>query len=139
MVKYQVQHDSVRRYVPKEFQELADSFINHLGNFMDKITVRDVIYGATYVAAVIRIYELTSHLHFPLKYIPGLGMIFPGIALEAMKETGLYPEEEKEEEKINWAVLCESMIAAYMLLKIDVSDVAGAISAISGIVAKVGM
>lgn len=123
--KYQAKHELVRKHVPKGMWQAADSAIDHMGRIIDKTGPRDVVYIIAYLAAVDLSYQAlkavqTSVLPWMIR------TLFPWLPQPL-------PEGPVE---IDWRVLSMSFVVAYMILKIDVEDVASALNKLSSTAIK---
>lgn len=99
-------------------KQWQNSICDHIGKFIDKLTVRDVIYGLSFAGAAFTAYQLLPKAENWLQ--PGTFQIAP------------FVYAEKNTAQAVW--VAESMIAAYMVLKIDVDDVASAARGVSSLV-----
>lgn len=116
-----------------------DSIAAHIGKMIDKLTVRDIIYATTFGFGAYSIYQLLPKTVWVIKNnTTGEEKILPlawsGYApfgwtgsVRDKTEVGVLPTFE----------IGESLLAAYMLMKTDLSDVKSAFGAIHGIVSKV--
>jgi len=116
-----------------------NSIAVHVGNIVDKLTVRDIIYAATFGFGAYSIYQLLPKSVWVIKNnTTGEEKILPlswsGYApwgwtgsVRDKTEMGIVPVFE----------IGESLLAAYMLMKTDISDVTAAFNSIKGIVGKV--
>lgn len=128
----------ITKGLPKEFRELADSAIDHIGSILDNLNARDLVYVSSYVAAVILIYNTEAVIAQPLA---PFGIFYdPRKKEEVLKD---YPsaimlplgywkiDKSQVKDKFDMSQLLLAMVGAYGLLKIDLSDVGSTISKIS--------
>ena len=109
--------------------EFLDSARDHLGRMLDNMSPRDIIYIISWISATILIYNSISGIK---------KIIFqPGKLLSRRAEFARYSESEIADfdKDIDWNQLMLCMVSAYVVLKIDVSDVASALTKVSSAIA----
>lgn len=111
--------------------EFIDSARDHIGHMIDNMGVRDIVYVACWISGTILIYNTVA----------GVKKIF--VTPQEFLTRSVTPFWLKKEEKealaeIDWNIFMLSMIGAYGLLKIDVSDVASAITKLQSAITTAG-
>lgn len=131
-------------------EEFLDSARDHIGNILDNMGVRDIIYVLCWISGTILIYNSVSGVKKILLRLPkGLereGEIFwrtgilggaAEIPLGAAEEYK-YKEAEiaKSLDEVDWNIFMLSMIGAYALLQINIADVQSAIKTLQAAIVK---
>ncbi|MBA7534788.1 hypothetical protein ES705_27037 [subsurface metagenome] len=98
-------------------KQWENSAADHIGKFVDKLTVRDLLYGASFLAGAFMIHTLLPKAENWLE--PGTFQIAPFVY--AKKETA----------EMVW--VAESLVGSYMLLKIDADDITSAMKKVGAI------
>ena len=130
--KYQHRHE-ITKSIPKEFREIADSAIDHLGRFLDNLNARDLIYLISYFAAVQLIYFTIKGITIPLESL----MRISGTNVLGMPRRTTTGGLETIAQEIDNKALLLSLVGAYGLLKLDLGDVTSAVSKITSAVGVV--
>lgn len=121
MTKYKAKHIWVKEaHLPKALAELADSATDHIGHILDNTGPRDLIYLTAYAAAVFTAYNLIAPTENAFRsFNLFIANIIPWIWSPSKYEIPV---------GIDQIALIKALIAAYMVLKIDASDITSAIS-----------
>lgn len=101
-------------------KQWENSFSDHLGKFLDRLSMRDVLYGLTFLGMSFTVHQILPKAESIMP--PGKWQIAPFV----------YADREVAE--ICW--IAESMAAAYLLLKLDVDDIVSAARLASTIALK---
>lgn len=91
-------------------KQWENSFADHLGKFIDRLSMRDVLYGLTFLGTAFTIHQ----------FLPKAQSIIP----EDKWQIGPFVYVDRPVAEVAW--IAESMAAAYMLLKLDVDDIVSA-------------
>lgn len=91
-------------------KQWENSFADHVGKFIDRLSMRDVLYGLTFLGTAFTVHQ----------FLPKAPSIWP---LDKW-QIGPFVYVDRPEAEICW--VAESMAAAYMLLKLDVDDIVSA-------------
>ena len=109
--------------------EFIDSARDHIGHMLDNMGVRDIVYVACWISGTILIYNTVTGIKkismFPTEFLTS----YRGQLTESQKSTL---------NEIDWNIFMLSMIGSYGLLKIDVSDVAAAVSKLQSAITTAG-
>lgn len=104
--------------------KIVDQFIDALKKKLNDASIRDLIYLMAYSSSVYFIYDLLTGHPLPIQIIETF-LVVP---------LGLPKISEPEPKKFDVMALMQAMIAAYIVLKIDVDDIVSATKAISSTV-----
>jgi hypothetical protein len=120
---------------------LTESAGVHVGKIIDNMSPRDLVYILAYGSAVYVSYVALAKFHALIEsLIPKDPWQFIN---EFLFSFGYIPTKIvgalAAPIKLDSNVLAEAMVAGYMLLKIDVGDVASAISKVTSIIAVTGV
>lgn len=128
-----LKHPYLKGIVPKGLIAIADSIIDHIGHIYDNMAPRDIIYIVAYVAATYMAYNLIVGVEKALKS--------PWIAIGFLPAViaSLFGQQQKEVEGIDMDALMKALVVAYMILKIDVSDVASALTKVTSAISTIGV
>lgn len=147
MVKhYKPKHQLVKK-LPKDFQEIADSFIDHIGKLMDNTSSRDLIYILTFTFGLWYVYnELCLLKHIAEKIVENpFSMLFglAGLVLPTRKRRSILTEAiietETEKGQVDLIILAQAMLITYGLMKIDIGDVASGLTKITSAIGTMGI
>ncbi len=125
--KYLPKHQWVKELgLKKSMAEMADSATDHLGHIINNAGPRDLVYLAAYASAVFIAYNMIAPVEAQFRNITQFWDRLRGAI-----ETGVWVMPSQFDQY----ALMKAMIAGYMVLKIDASDITSAISKIGGLVA----
>lgn len=91
-------------------KQWENSVGDHIGKFIDRLSVRDILYGLTFLGMSFTIHQL----------LPKAESIMP----QGLWQIAPFVYAERNVAEVCW--VAESMAAAYMLLKLDTDDVVSA-------------
>ncbi len=112
--------------------EFVDSARDHIGSIINNVGVRDIVYITCWISGTILIYNSVSGI----KKIVLAPFVSKGIS--SIGRSGITFDESASLDDIDWNIFMLSMIGAYGLLKIDVSDVNAAISKLQSAITIAG-
>jgi quinol-cytochrome oxidoreductase complex cytochrome b subunit len=126
VTKYRPQHEIVKELKLKgSIAQIADSMIDHLGKLIDSMDAKDYIYLACFLAATYLAYQVLT----------GTSLLLSYEALEASVKqwaTGKGGLPIGTIGKFTWTNLAISMVAAYMILNLNIGDIAKAVALAKG-------
>lgn len=120
MVKEKKKKNDHGRGFKRTKKQWENSVADHIGKFVDKLTLRDVLYGLTFAGTAFTVYHL----------LPKAPSIYP----EGKWQIAPFVYADKEVAQVCW--VAESMAAAYMLLKLDVDDIVSGAKIAGSILSK---
>ena len=134
--KYQPTHQWVKDLKLKGgLAEILDSATDHIGQLLDSTNMRDYIYLASFLGAVYLAYITLKKV--TMTFPTWISMVIPILGLVGtFKGESVIPPITTEE--LDWSTLAQSMVIAYILLKIDADDIASAITKIGLVLKPVG-
>lgn len=103
-----------------------ESIIDRINKLLDQLTPRDLIYIISYFAAVDIIYTVITG---KIGVVMRLGRYWSEAQKQQLAE--MLKQAEEKEEPVDGQALMKSLVIAYMVLKIDIEDVASGISKLS--------
>jgi len=110
----------------KKKVKTIDLFLNALKKKMDDASIRDLLYLGAYFSAVYFIYDFLTGHPLPIQLIESF-IVIP-LGLPQIKEP-------KKPKGLDHHALAKALVAAYIVLKIDVEDVVSATKALGSVVA----
>lgn len=110
MVKYKPRHEWVKQYIPKGFQDVADSATDHLGGVINKLSFEDILKLALWGALTSEAYDIVKDIKPAIYVLPSIGLVMGGISRTVVS---LFLKLEKKEE-VNVHALIYAMFGAYL-------------------------
>jgi len=125
-----------KKYVPKHqltkglpliLAELGDSAIDHFGRFMDNVNARDIVYLLSFASAVYLAYKAITLVSIPFN------IFLNSLLLSVLTPSTYAPPQTSppSAQQLDMNALALSFVVAYEVLKLDLGDVASAVSKIS--------
>lgn len=111
MVKEKKKKNDHGRGFKRSEKQWGNSIADHIGKFIDKLTLRDILYGVSFMAGAFMVHTLLPKNENWLKR--DTWQIAPFV----------YVDRETAENV--W--IAESLVGSYMLLKVDADDITSAL------------
>jgi len=126
LTKYEPKHKIVEDlHLKGSIAEMTDSAIDHLGRILDNTGPRDIVYVGAYLSGVYLSYITISHVEMSIgDFVYKLLNVGDILA-------GTMPPSPIKQEGLDARILAESMVASYILLKIDAADITSAVSKVA--------
>jgi hypothetical protein len=116
--------------------DVFDKVLDSVKTVFEKAGPRDFIYCLAYLAAVYQCYYIFVATKKTVEKLPWWSWI-SGLAMAiGIATVGGEASKEAKETELDWDSLTLAMVAGYMVLKIDLDDVKGALSAVTAVVGK---
>jgi len=132
--KYEPKHEWVKALkLDSATSQFLDSLTDHFGKLIDNTSMRDWVYVLSYLAAVHLAYITLKRIK--MTFPTWLSMVLPPLALiNLLKGFNVVPEITTEE--LDWETMGQAMVAGYMVLKIDMADVASATAKLGSVLSE---
>ena len=134
MTKYEPLHEWVKEAKLKgAMAQIADSATDHIGRVIDNTTMKDYVYLSCFVAATWLIYNSAANV--PLAFNNLYTAVTSGTTWDFLT-MNIYDYQAKYGTKslegLDVTLLATAMVGAYGLLKLDITDIATAVTKVRG-------
>lgn len=125
-----------RKGFTRSQKEWEESIAAHIGRFIDRLSVRDVVYGVTFGLGAWHVYNLIPKKVWVIENPKTGEKKYVSMSWGGYCPYGYHCYEE-ETDRFMLPHAAMACLGTYMLMKTDVSDIVGAFSKIAGAISTI--